>query len=204
MPVPNDQRRVIRGDILLHRIYMESPFGIICIEDDGEALTALYLDDQNEKSGEMRRKAESVNKEADDEERKTENEDSELLLRAVTELQEYFAGERTSFDLPLHPQGTEFQKLVWNALREIPYGETRSYGEIAQAIGRPKACRAVGGANNKNPVMLFIPCHRVIGSNGGLTGFAGGLDMKRRLLEMEAANRPIFREDEKSGCGITS
>ncbi len=208
---------------MLHRIHMESPFGTICIEDDGEALTALYLDDRNEKSGETGRKAESVNKEVDNEERKTENVDekvrdvdretedlnrkpdsreeerkeaggSELLNRAVTELQEYFAGERTSFDLPLHPKGTEFQKQVWDALRKIPYGETRSYGEIAQAIGRPKACRAVGGANNKNPIMLFIPCHRVIGSDGSLTGFAGGLDMKRSLLEMEAANRSIFGE----------
>jgi methylated-DNA-[protein]-cysteine S-methyltransferase len=108
-----------------------------------------------------------------------------LLERAVRELNEYFAGARRDFDLPLAPQGTPFQRCVWDALRTIPYGETRSYGEIAAQVGKPGAARAVGGANNRNPLALFIPCHRVIGADGSLTGFASGLDHKHFLLELE-------------------
>ena len=109
-----------------------------------------------------------------------------LLRRAERELQEYFAGQRRQFDLPLAPQGTPFQQSVWQALRQIPYGQTASYKQIAQAIGHPTACRAVGGANNKNPLPIFIPCHRVIGAGGSLTGYAGGLDLKQGLLALEA------------------
>lgn len=110
---------------------------------------------------------------------------SPLSDRAAKQLSEYFAGQRKVFDLPLHPLGTPFQMAVWQALLTIPYGETRSYGEIAAAIGNPKACRAVGMACNKNPIWILIPCHRVVGSNRSLTGYAGGLDMKRALLELE-------------------
>ena len=101
------------------------------------------------------------------------------------QLQEYFAGSRTSFDLPIKPKGTPFQLAVWHALEEIPYGETRTYGNIAAAIGNPKASRAVGMACNRNPLWIVIPCHRVVGSNHNLTGYAGGLSMKRALLELE-------------------
>lgn len=109
------------------------------------------------------------------------------LLRAAREaLQDYFAGERRDFDLPLAPAGTDFQRAVWEALRAIPYGGTRTYGEIAAAVGRPKAVRAVGQANHVNPLPIFIPCHRVVGKGGALTGYAGGLDLKRALLALES------------------
>jgi methylated-DNA-[protein]-cysteine S-methyltransferase len=104
---------------------------------------------------------------------------------AVQQLEGYFAGERTDFDLELDLVGTEFQRRVWAALMTIPYAETRSYGEIARQIGSPGACRAVGLANGHNPIGIIVPCHRVIGSNGSLTGYGGGLDRKRALLELE-------------------
>lgn len=110
---------------------------------------------------------------------------TELLEEAERQLQEYFAGRLQHFDLPLHPQGTEFQKKVWKALMSIPYGETRSYGEIAKQIGKEKAVRAVGGANHVNPISIVIPCHRVIGKNGSLTGYGGGLKIKETLLILE-------------------
>ncbi len=107
------------------------------------------------------------------------------LLRR--QLAEYFAGERTAFELPLAPTGTPFQRDVWDALLAIPYGETRSYGELAAAVGKPGAARAVGRANHDNPIGVVIPCHRVIGAAGSLTGYAGGIDRKRYLLELEGA-----------------
>jgi methylated-DNA-[protein]-cysteine S-methyltransferase len=104
----------------------------------------------------------------------------------VSQLGEYFAGERTAFDLPLRQHGSAFEQAVWAELRTIPYGETASYGEIAARIGRPGMARAVGSANARNPVAIICPCHRVIGADGSLTGYAGGLDTKRALLELEA------------------
>ena len=112
--------------------------------------------------------------------------ESELISKCYSELVEYFKGERKEFDLPLAPKGTEFQKKVWNALLKIPYGETRSYKDIAISIGNEKGCRAVGGANNKNPIPIIIPCHRVIGINSKLVGYAGGLEIKSYLLNLEA------------------
>ncbi len=109
-----------------------------------------------------------------------------VLVAARDQLDDYFAGVRTEFDLPLGTAGTPFQRAVWDALRAIPYGETRSYGELAAAIGRPGASRAVGLANGRNPVAIVVPCHRVIGADGSLTGFGGGLDRKRHLLALEA------------------
>jgi methylated-DNA-[protein]-cysteine S-methyltransferase len=106
--------------------------------------------------------------------------------KVIAQLEEYFAGKRKTFDVPLALRGTPFQLSCWNALREIGYGETRSYSEIARVIGRPAAVRAVGAANGANPIPIIIPCHRVIGSSGALTGFGGGLDVKRRLLDFEA------------------
>lgn len=114
---------------------------------------------------------------------------SPLISEAVRQLEEYFAGTRTVFDIPLRPSGTEFQRRVWDALREIPYGQTRTYGEIARVCGCPNAARAVGGACHNNPISIIIPCHRVVGANG-LTGYAGGLDKKKALLELEV--RTLF------------
>lgn len=108
-----------------------------------------------------------------------------LLARGRGQLLEYMAGRRKTFDLPLAPQGTPFQQRVWAALRDIPYGQTRSYREIAQAVDCPKGFRAVGLANNRNPIPIFIPCHRVLGADGSLTGYAGGLELKKALLSIE-------------------
>lgn len=114
------------------------------------------------------------------------DEKNPVLLRAEKQLGEYFAGRRTSFDLPLDFHGTDFQKSVWRELLKIPYGETRSYGEIAKKIKKPSASRAVGAANGKNPISIVAACHRVIGASGALTGFAGGLKAKAFLLELES------------------
>jgi methylated-DNA-[protein]-cysteine S-methyltransferase len=109
----------------------------------------------------------------------------EMLARAALQLNEYFAGQRTTFDLPLEAMGSVFEHRVWKALRSIPYGTTTSYGDLAKRLGDPSATRAVGSANGKNPIPIIIPCHRVVGANGDLTGFGGGLDRKRWLLEHE-------------------
>jgi O-6-methylguanine DNA methyltransferase len=113
--------------------------------------------------------------------------DVEPFKAAADQLDAYFAGERTTFDLPLAPRGSDFQQRVWAALLGIPYGATESYGDLAQRIGSPGAARAVGLANGKNPIGIVIPCHRVVGSNGSLTGYGGGLDRKRQLLDLERA-----------------
>ena len=110
-----------------------------------------------------------------------------LIARTATQLQEYFRGERKVFDLPLNPEGPAFSASVWGALLEIPHGETRSYQDIAVRVGNPAACRAVGNANGKNPIVIIIPCHRVIGTNGKLTGYGSGLDRKAFLLALEQA-----------------
>jgi len=112
-------------------------------------------------------------------------EDPQTLADALRQLREYFAGTRHEFDLNLDPDGTPFQKKVWEALQRIPYGITTSYGELAKSLGRPSASRAVGAANGKNPIAIVVPCHRVIGKDGSLTGYAGGLPVKRALLELE-------------------
>lgn len=113
--------------------------------------------------------------------------DQRVMSEVQRQLEGYFAGRRKDFDLPLAPGGTIFQQLAWQALCAIPYGETRSYKEQAAAIGRPKAMRAIGSANNRNPIPVIIPCHRVIGANGALVGYAGGLGIKKTLLELEGA-----------------
>ncbi|WP_425516040.1 methylated-DNA--[protein]-cysteine S-methyltransferase [Anaerolentibacter hominis] len=148
---------------MVKRCTLESPAGLILIEEtDGEVTRIGFTEEQI----------------------KTPDQ-SPVLHETVRELLEYFEGNRKEFELPLHPSGTAFQKKVWDALKEIPYGETRSYKEIAQAIGNPKACRAVGMANHNNPIGIVIPCHRVLGANGALTGYAGGLDKKASLLFLE-------------------
>jgi len=113
-------------------------------------------------------------------------EDRRIFAEAIRQLTEYFAGKRKTFTLELDPPGTEFQRLVWTELREIPYGETISYKQLAERISKPRAVRAVGAANGANPIPIIIPCHRVIGHDGGLTGFGGGLPLKKRLLELES------------------
>ena len=124
----------------------------------------------------------------EDEKVKVQGRTNEMTRWAVKELEEYFQGKRKVFTVPCVPQGTDFQKKVWEALTQIPYGETRTYKEIAEAAGNPKASRAVGMANNRNPIPIIIPCHRVIGTNGSLTGYAGGLNVKEYLLKLEIEN----------------
>ncbi len=113
---------------------------------------------------------------------------SALTNTAATQLQEYFAGKRQVFDVPLAPQGTEFQRAVWEELKKIPYGEVRTYAQVAQAVGSPRGFRAVGLANNKNPLPIIVPCHRVVGAGGRLVGYAAGIKLKRYLLELEGVN----------------
>ncbi len=115
------------------------------------------------------------------------NQETPLIAEAILQLNAYFSGKLKAFDLPLKMNGTSFQKKVWEALKTIPYGETRSYGDIARQMGYPNAFRAVGMANHNNPIAIVVPCHRVIGSDGSLTGYAGGLSVKQQLLELETA-----------------
>lgn len=136
-----------------------------------------------------------------------ENNQDKILLETERQLNEYFAGDRKAFSLPLDFVGTEFQKRVWNALLTIPYGETRSYGQIAKQLGNEKAMRAVGAANGRNPISIIAPCHRVIGASGKLTGFAGGLEAKALLLNLEqgqtkvlACNKPSTRQAVAKCC----
>ena len=143
----------------------DSPFGNIVIESDGNAVTGLKIESDEKPAG--------------------KKEATTLTDITVMQLKEYFTGKRKKFDIPINPQGTEFQRSVWDALLKIPYGKTRSYKQVAQMIGNPKACRAVGMANNKNPIWILIPCHRVIGTDGTLTGYGGGIEMKKRLLGIE-------------------
>jgi methylated-DNA-[protein]-cysteine S-methyltransferase len=147
----------------------ETPVGPLTLHSDGAALTGLEFDQPKHPLPPSPRGEDRV------------------LAQARRELDQYFAGKRKSFDVVLAPRGTSFQQLVWMALRAIPYGETRTYGQQAARIGSPKAFRAVGLANGKNPIAIIVPCHRVIGSDGGMTGFGGGIARKQFLLELEAA-----------------
>lgn len=142
--------------------YFKSPMGYIYIEGEKGYITKIQFCDEY-----------------------IEIKSPDYINECKKQLFEYFNGERKVFDLKLNPKGTEFQKKIWNELIKIPYGETKSYSEIAKNIGNPKACRAVGNANNKNPICICIPCHRVIGKNGSLTGYADGIDKKEYLLNIE-------------------
>ena len=139
------------------------PFGQLKIGYEGDAITLL------------KRTEEPVRSEGR----------TELTDLAFGQITEYLEGRRREFDFPYRLRGTEFQQKVWRALRAIPYGETRTYGEVAAAVGNPRACRAVGMANHQNPILIAVPCHRVIGADGGLTGYGSGLDMKEALLRLE-------------------
>lgn len=150
---------------------MPSPVGTLTLVASDKGLTAILWENDHESRvplGEM-----------------TGDAGHPVLVETARQLEEYFTGTRKTFSVPLDFNGTDFQKAVWNALLTIPFGETRSYGEIAVQLGNPKAVRAVGAANGKNPISIIAPCHRVIGSNGKLTGFAGGLEAKALLLRLE-------------------
>jgi methylated-DNA-[protein]-cysteine S-methyltransferase len=156
----------------MYYCYLDTPIGELLVAGDSDGLSLIGFP-----TGSMRREPEAdwiFNEKP--------------LGDACRQLREYFAGERREFDLPLKLEGTEFQVSVLEALQEIPYGETVSYGEVATRIGHPRAVRAVGAANGRNPLPIVIPCHRVIGSTGDLTGFGGGLDTKEALLRLEAEN----------------
>ncbi len=146
--------------------FRETPLGRMGMGEEGGRITNLWFEGSEVPAG-------------------AAEEETEVLTEAHRQLDAYLAGELKEFSLPLAPRGTGFQREVWEALRRIPYGETASYKEIAEAVGRPRAFRAVGMANNRNPIPVIIPCHRVIGSDGGLVGYGGGLDLKRRLLDLE-------------------
>jgi methylated-DNA-[protein]-cysteine S-methyltransferase len=149
----------------MHSAFLPSPIGPLYVESDGDALTALYTNGH----------------------RRHDSAGSDLgpFAAVAEQLDAYFAGELTAFELPLAAQGSEFEHRVWDALCEIPYGETVSYGTIAARIGEPGAARAVGRANGRNPISIIVPCHRVIGADGSLTGYGGGLPTKRALLDLE-------------------
>ena len=154
---------------------MNSPIGRLILLGDGRALTSIFFErDERLRSGPP----------------KSWRADDRGLRDARKQLDEYFAGRRTAFDVPLALRGTPFQMKVWRALLRIPFGATASYGEIAAAIGRPGASRAVGGANHRIPIPIIVPCHRVIGSDGSLTGYGGGEPTKRRLLALEGVSTP--------------
>ena len=152
---------------------LTTPIGeLMLTADDDGALTAVHLPNRHPDPAGWER-------------------DDEHLADARRQLTEYFAGERTAFDLPLRPAGAPFQLRVWEALLRIPYGETASYGELARELGHPTAARAVGAANGRNPIAIVVPCHRVIGSDGSLTGYAGGLECKRALLDLEVGRAAL-------------
>lgn len=144
--------------------YYQTKIGRIKIAQEGDAIVEINVTDSEEKS-----------------ERETP-----LIKKTIKELKEYLEGKRKIFDIPIDTQGTEFQEKVWNALLEIPYGETKSYEDIAKMVGCPKGARAVGMANHNNKIIIIIPCHRVIGKNGKLVGYAGGLPVKEKLLQIES------------------
>lgn len=150
-----------------HAALLDTPCGPLCIEADAHAIIRISFSDR------LPADAETL--------------PSPLTEQAIRELQEYFAGTRRAFTFPTAVAGTPFQQAVWQELQEIPYGETRTYGQIADRIGRPKAVRAVGMANHRNPLCIVVPCHRVVGAGGALTGYAGGLDKKEYLLALEKA-----------------
>ena len=152
--------------------HLQSPLGPVLVMSENGMLTRLYLDCDEVPAG-------------DD-----WIEDRDSFSAVADQLDAYWRGDLKAFDVPMDPVGTDFQKSVWNALREIPYGTTVTYGAIADAIGKPRAVRAVGRANGSNPIAVIVPCHRVIGANGSLTGYAGGLEKKRRLLDLESQISP--------------
>ena len=162
---------------------IDSPIGELLLLGDGEALHGLYMQDGRKPVRIAPGWEPSTAPFAD----------------VCSQLQEYFAGERTTFEIPLVLKGAPFERQVWRALEDIPYGETVTYGEIARRVGQPSAARAVGLANGRNPIAVIVPCHRVIGADGTLTGYGGGLERKRLLLELEQGRSPLFPELDGQG-----
>lgn len=165
--------------------YLETPIGGVLIAGDGEALHHIFFPRNGKPVAPEPGWRESA---------------AGPVGEAMRQLREYFKGSRREFDLPLAPKGTAFQKRVWRGLQEIPFGKTWSYGELAKRVGNPKASRAVGAANGANPLPIVIPCHRVIGADGTLTGFGGGLPTKKKLLDLEAAVVGARAAAARQGC----
>jgi methylated-DNA-[protein]-cysteine S-methyltransferase len=165
---------------MIHYAHYPSPLGRLLMNSDGQALTGLHFVDEKHvpRVGQDWR----------------HDPDLAVFGRARAQLDEYFAGRRRTFDVPILPEGTEFQRRVWAVLCEIPYGATTSYGAMAKRLGQPTASRAVGAANGRNPVSIIVPCHRAIGADGSLTGYAGGLERKQALLLLEGAAPPLFTD----------
>ncbi|OSM42623.1 methylated-DNA--[protein]-cysteine S-methyltransferase [Nesterenkonia sp. PF2B19] len=159
---------------------IDSPVGPLALVTDGEALTGAYMAEHRHTTAERWGEAVALEDAA------------AVVRRAAEQLGEYFAGDRRTFDLRLAPEGTAFQQRVWAALREIPYGETWSYGQLAAHLGSPGASRAVGLANGRNPLSIIVPCHRVIGADGSMTGYGGGVPRKEHLLALERGEQPLF------------
>src|SRR6201993_674611 len=169
---------------ILHSTIFESPIGPLFLAGSEKGLVALEFDARLPGQQTIRPNPRDLRSES----RGAGFQESKVKLSAyVRQLEEYFAGSRREFTFPLDMRGTEFQLACWRALVEIPYGETRTYADIARAVGRPQGFRAVGMANNRNPVAIVVPCHRVIASDGSLCGYGGGLDIKRKLLQLEGA-----------------
>ncbi|MCQ2560486.1 MAG: methylated-DNA--[protein]-cysteine S-methyltransferase [Clostridia bacterium] len=172
-----------------HAIFVESPIGMLQLaEKDGELTHLLFTWESPYRKTSFTYNGEKtvpIIQKIRGKVEYAEVEETPVLAEAKKQLQEYFAGERKVFELPLAPEGTDFQCKCWEGLRTIPYGETRDYKYIATYAGNPAACRAAGGANHNNPISIIVPCHRVVGSNGTLTGFGGGLDAKAYLLNLE-------------------
>ncbi len=168
----------------LHSITIDSPVGPLFLAASPRGLVALEFDKRLPGQQTIRPNPRDLRNEAT---KLQFDESAEALQPYVRELEEYFAGDRRAFTFPLDLRGTDFQVACWRALVAIPYGETRTYADIARAVGRPQGFRAVGMANNRNPIAIVVPCHRVIASDGTLCGYGGGLDVKRKLLELEGA-----------------
>jgi len=167
----------------LYSATLKSPIGPLFLAASDKGLLALEFDFKPEGKGSLRRSL----RQQDGGDEIIWQKSTERMSPYRTELEEYFAGQRKQFDFPLDLQGTDFQLACWRGLLAIPYGETRSYADLARAVGKPNAFRAVGMANNRNPIAIVVPCHRVIASDGSLCGYGGGLDVKRKLLELEGA-----------------
>jgi methylated-DNA-[protein]-cysteine S-methyltransferase len=167
---------------------MATPIGELTVVAEDGAIAAISMQLPAQRAGQDRGEQDRRNQDRRDQDRREQDlgdRDDAGLAEAVRQLDEYFAGERTEFTLPLAPVGDPFQRRVWALLREIPYGQPRSYGELARALGDVNLSQAVGAANGRNPISIVVPCHRVIGSDGSLVGYAGGLDRKRFLLALE-------------------
>lgn len=153
-------------DTVKYYNYYNTPIGVVTISSDGKSVTSLKMGKQGDFQGERKRDA--------------------VLDEAYTQLCQYLKGERETFDLPLNPDGSDYQKKVWQLLMDVPYSKTVTYKDLALAMGKKKSFRAVGGAVSRNPILIFIPCHRVVGLDGSLTGYSGGIDVKEKLLNIES------------------